>query len=381
MAPQIRELYCTYIWTESFASLLAAPPAAAPMAWLGVKPEYGTHFGQALARRGQADPCVPWLHEQGHAYNHFWLYYMPRLKPSTPPAAAGDMAWRKVAPFRVRPAVKLKAAGLSDAVAVDALIFPHALSVALTLFVKQATDVTALHGLADSLRTRRLTVAAAGAPAGTMRLKDAAEHVLGMLRDMVLGVGAEAGDSGDPFVVATVIDGVDIDRGSPPDPSVYRAAEALCSWTQLPPNFVPRALPQASVRLGGASPSHLLYRLDRGRTVWFPDWFSDEATRSKVKCYHRNLITATAQAEALAALLGLAQPYLASGNNMPYYLDDLARHAAVELGLFYVGDKKSTYRSRSLCAQIVDGGVRDLINLARARYGIGAAFEPANAPC
>ncbi|MBI5879864.1 MAG: hypothetical protein HZB53_19630 [Chloroflexi bacterium] len=381
MTAQVRELHCTYIWTESYATLLGAVPAVAPMAWLADKPAYAAQFVQALARQGQGEPCVPWLHEHGHAYNHFWRYYLPRLTPKIAPAAAAEMAWRKVTPLRMRPAVTLAIDGLADPAALDAFVYPHAISVAVTLFMKGAHAMADLHALADSLRNRMTTLSTAGAAVGTLPLPDAAQHVLRLLRQAVLGDPDAETTAGDPFIVATLVDGAGIDGANAPDPSMLRAAEALCSWKQLPPNFVPRPQPQASVKLSGAAPSQILYRLDRGRTVWFPDWLSADATRNKVKCYHRNLSAASMQVDALAALLGLAESYLSSGNNLPFYFDDLVRNATLELSLFYSGDRKSTYRSRSLCAQIVDNGTRDLLDLARPRFSIGAKYDPAKTPC
>ena len=49
--------------------------------------------------------------------------------------------------------------------------------------------------------------------------------------------------------------------------------------------------------------SHVLYGLDRGRAVWFPDLFTKQGRVHALGCYHRNLTLLSLQTESLVELM------------------------------------------------------------------------------
>jgi hypothetical protein len=117
----------------------------------------------------------------------------------------------------------------------------------------------------------------------------------------------------------------------------------------------------------------VLYGLDRGRAVWFPDLFTKQGRVHALGCYHRNLTLLSLQTESLVELMCAAGAYIDATKPLPLAMEDLAKGAAGVLGRLY-GGNQDTYQSWSPRAQIDGNRYADTINKVRQFFAMGALF-------
>jgi hypothetical protein len=198
-----------------------------------------------------------------------------------------------------------------------------------------------------------------------------------------------------------VIRGEEVDPTQPIAPmgAVHRALEALCSWHQTWKNDVLHSWDTSTcLKIRHAPRSHVLYGLERGRAVWFPDLFSkqtsalsgvsitlpDRAVRvpnfftkerrvHSLACYNRNLTLLSLQTESLVELMRAAGACIDANKPMPLAMEELAKGAAGILGRLY-GGTQDTYRSWSPRAHIDGNHYADTINKVRHFFNMGLLF-------
>ncbi len=377
MPIQISELRLSFVWVESFLALLSSRKSSAPMAFMAQKEKYKAKFQQAQAGTGDLEP--PWVPSRGRHYNHFWYHY---LKNTMPEMVDGERAWKKLVPLRPYLQAKLKAPWLPGRIGLAGFYYPHAVTVETRVVIQADLSLAELVDKVNDVRAKRYVETQ---PNGSQReylLSELAAEALDAMREHMLGAGAPPGErASEPFVVATVIRGSGVDARLPNEPNgeAHRALEVFSSWQEKTPNFVANDLQKSTLKAGNPAAGHVAYKLKRGRATWFPDWFTRSEKLYKMSCYHNNLTIASLHTESLLALIRRVKSYLERGALMPLALEELVFFAARELGLLYHG-VDDTYRSCSVCAQIVDSELMDLINLARDRNEM-PRLEPQAALC
>jgi hypothetical protein len=211
-----------------------------------------------------------------------------------------------------------------------------------------------------------------------LSLDNLAHSGLVALREFALGEAAPGGGVPvvEPFTVATVVNGSGVDRDVAPPNDVHLALHALTEWPaaydwRTPPPSELSDLAESSIDIRAGYDGDALYAQQRGRAVWFPKWFvsTQEKRRTKLSCYHRNLVFLSLQVESLGALIRVTADQIQAGNEPARGSThrSVAGQAAEILSKLYRGDRDSTYRSWSARTQIVQNGLMGPLDVVRDR--------------
>lgn len=372
MPISLHELRLSFIWMEGLPALFTADAGTAPMAFMARKEPYKQEF--AKVQDGTSPWTAPWPPSQGRHIHHFWNYYLKKM----PEQISGDQARKYVVPLRTPMKIGVTTPWLLGRVTLEGFYYPHGVALMVTAVIN---DLLTLEAMVD----KALEIRVSGKYAATesdgsiksLSLDALAARLLDQLRENALGKGVAQGNrSGTPFTIATVIkgDGVDPTQPIPPMGVVHRALEALCSWHQTWKNDVLHNWdPSTCLKIRHAPLSHVLYGLDRGRAVWFPDLFTKQGQVHSLGCYHRNLTLLSLQTESLMELMRAAAAYIDANKLMPIAMEDLAKGAAGILGRLY-GGTQDTYRSWSPRAHIDGNHYADVINKVRHFFNMGLLF-------
>ncbi len=413
----IQQVRLSFLFTETYATLLRDQPPAAPLQWLGNPPQYAAQFTAMLNAR--ADFCKTWwdaqmtpaenltalqLHqgykqlnaayEQYAAANalltppypilppnyihKFWKFY---LKDQDLNQLSGVMAWARLVPFRASFGWRVKADWLPGFVRLEGYLYPHGVvvNVMVALKFKGAAGEAAQHWtfeetLAYALAARRneqYHVTRANATPLDLHLDALGEMALATLRARVLGANAAPGHTPQLFSVATVIQGrgVDAKIAVTNDSDIHQLLHTLCALQNGWQFQKLRALDQATLGLRGTRANgSVLYSLERSRAVWFPDAFQAEPGQGehRLGCYHRNLTLLMLQTEMLCHAARLFQDRPNPAAPPPVALDDLARSSGARLGLLY-GAHGDTFKSSSPRAFIDQNQFKPIVDAVRDR--------------
>jgi hypothetical protein len=403
--PRIFELRISYIWTETFPTLLTGTASDAPMAFLGEKSTYANRYEEIKGQLNQlgerweqeswnlrmehySDPKLlaaqqaklaaeyqkrtsdpelltfPWPWLGSNYIHHFWQNYFENVKPNQ---LQGAKAWEYVVPLRINMPVQIGSpwpeTGPKCRIMVDGLFYPHgvALVIMARLLFKQETDggVTGVNEqgvglqrmMERALELRRDLVLPVSLPDQTqhkLSLDALASALLDYLHTRALGAHAPQGDRpSQPLSIATVIQGRGGDAMLPviEDSDLHKVLAGLCNWREDWSQAQDLASPvTANLLIGSATPGHMVYHTTRGRAVWMPKYFDSPARRDmhKLSCYHRNLTLVSLQTEMLAQTNVYYTDYLDRGEPAPAALAELARFAAIRLGYLYAALKKGS---------------------------------------
>jgi hypothetical protein len=372
MPISLHELRLSFIWMESLLALFTADARTAPMAFLSRKAPYKQEFASVQSHTSAW--TAPWPPVQGRHIHHFWNYYLQKM----PEQISGDHAWKYVVPLRSPIRVATTTPWLPGRLTLEGFYYPHAVALVLTVII---TETLALEAMVDkALEARadgKYSVRWADGSTQSLSLDVLAAQLLDQLREHVLGRDAtQGGRSHTPFTIATVVrgDGVDPTQPNPPMDTVHRALEGLCSWHRTWKHDVLHDWEALTcLKIRHAPPSHVMYGLERGRAVWYPDLFTAQGKVHSLGCYHRNLTLLSLQTESLIALMRVAGTYIDASLQMPLAMEELAKHAAGILGRLY-GGTQDTYQSWSSRAQIDANHAADALNKVRDFFNMGGLF-------
>lgn len=372
---KVSDLRLSWIWFEAFPELWRDPPLLQSR-WgaLDSEPAYAAAFMGARDTKGAGPLTLPWPEKEDDEHQHFfWLRYLHEEPREITPGRA----LRALVPLREPNLARVSAPFPKSRVWLTAYHYAHGLAVVANAEIKADLPLADMVQRAFELaRDKVLEFTWRGGATEKLKLIELGETALSRLRAETYGAQAVPGlRSSKPFSVATFVRG-DVESDPPPvaghgDP-IHRVLEALCSWNpywetaELHP-FAERRLPT-----GSAPPSHVLYGLASGRTVWFPEGFAPQSSKKKISlgCYHHNLTYASLQTESLARLMELAQQVQMRGETLEGSKKRLVRAAAGILGKTYGGDK-TVYSSFSPAIQLEDNGwiptlayVRNQLNIS-----------------
>lgn len=328
---------------------------------------FKARYPRIAARELRWEP--PWPPD---SRNSFWELY---LGNTVLDAVAGDKAWKAMVPLHLPEAAQVGTlAAPVRRLAIEGFGYPHAIGVSATVFLEGDWSLDEAVEAAFAARKARYELTSpVASPRAT--LEDIARQALNGLREDMRGTPAPPlSVLGAPFSVATAVNGsvAAPPAAPPPHGDVHRALEGLCRWHPLwRQNRLHPMDGETCLKFKDklfSRPDHVLYGLERGRSVWFPGYFGG-APRRTLGCYHRNLVMASLQTEALLALVRLAMGFIDRRQVMIPSLELLARNAAGALGRLY-GGSKETYRSRSLWLQIRDSGLIPAIERLRGYFGM-----------
>ena len=384
----------TAAWMSSDATLLDNGGAGSqPLAMLGNENEYAVHFEGAqrsLAAGRSNSLALPWPSQKGQV---FWYYY---LKKTVNGRVGGHLAWKKITPFRVQVPLHITAVlpnhpNIVLNANVEGFLYPHAVAGLVTLSWIAETTIPEFEDLAISLRRDPVFIPQwQPAPAGDIfqnaswpsntqspvSLGTIGLQLLKLLRTTVFGPGPAGGNLTDrsPFTILSVLGGEGVDlTGTPEDNGEIQCMlHAITAWEHVPDGATPLQLSsEVSLGLGKlAGPADLLYGAKRGRAVWYPSKFLRwDQPNYKLRCYHRNLMFASMQTEAMYGYAFELAQRRAANATITHEQHTLARRAAATLGLLYSAHH-DTYRSQSPHRQIDDNQWVDEINAMRRFAGM-----------
>jgi hypothetical protein len=341
------------------------------MAFLGDSLAYGEEFSRI--KTGESRLSLPWLSSAGQ---HFWEYYLGNCSLD---CVDSEKAWKCVLPFKAPSPCKVASSPPVRSMNMECYHYPHSIGVVVNIVLQQdgtlnetveaafnARDVWTYEGRWSDETVAKCSINAI------------ARRGLDELRAAALGEGVRSeAPLQPPFSVATAVEG-DVNDPTVENPAngdVHRALEALSGWhplwkiNPLHPLDASTSYPFKNKKYMPAG--HLLYGLESGRAVWFPGYFP-KTLGKKVRtlgCYHRNLVLVTLQTAGLLACVQLGATHMKSGKAMPAALEGLVRKATAHLTSLYCAKKGETYRSWSPYRQVKDGGVVEMINYVRDRFG------------
>jgi len=394
---RIRDVQLTMIWGDTTFRFLTPGARQPPMAFLGKAGEYARMFGAAIQDlggrpEGQRGTFLPPWQELNR--QRFWFHYLEKR------AAAGELALKKLVPFRVRLPLNIRANWLSGRLDFEA--FFHSFGISLVAnarwrgelmpvdqVVQEAQSVAVGGRLScEWLGSGTTALAAVNWPhaqGASLTMNALAASVLDCLARMALGDAAEERRAwgATPFTIFSIIRGEEL-PAAPAGPTagdaIHLAMEAVTGWTGTYPNvdvddFDRRVIPAGR----GGGPGAVLYgRGRRARAVWSPAKAAiveGAAPRHSLGCYHRNLVFATLQTEALCRFGDELVMEKERGSSWDTATREIARHAAVVLTLLCCGNRNATYRCGSVRTQIEDGRWVETINRLRLECMVGPPVE------
>lgn len=385
---KVNDLRLSLIWVEAFPDLLRNPPKLQSR-WgaLDSDAAYAGAFMGAREKKGQGPLTLPWPEKDDDGHKHFfWFHYLHE----EPRKISPGKALRALVPFREPKLARVSAPFPQSRVWLTAYHYPHGLALVANAEIKADLPLADMVQRAFELaRDKVLEFTWRGGAVERLKLIELGETALRRVRAETYGAESVPGlRSSTPFSVATFVRG-DVESDPPPivghGDSIHRALEALCSWssyweTAELHKFAERRLPTSN-----APPSHVLYGLESGRAVWFPEGFAPtepkegEGKSGKRKislgCYHHNLTYASLQTESLARLMELAQQIQMRGETLEGSKKRLVRAAAGILGRTYGGDKKTVYSSFSPAVQLEDNGWIPTLAYVRNQLNIPGALH------
>lgn len=366
--PRLTEVRLTLIATRTVLAPLSVTEPGGGLRVVGDRVLYAERFDAALADPGdRAQP--PWEHTGGRS---FWSYHLRGDDKLGLPPVSGDDAWRYLIPLRTRLPGTMTAAWPGGAVSAAGYVWPFGVTLLTTFYIRGRMNLAEMVAARAARQdgTLRVEWAAGGVLEGSYPEIEGA--CLDALTREAFGPGVPTSGERETFSILTAIRG---EGGWPEGPAlaggpVHQALHAVTTWRRTWAHDELGSLGEATVRLEKAPPSSLLGRGPRGRLAWLPVAFSnrDEFPHT-CACYHRNLVNASAQVEALIALAAATQRLRTTGGTPSIEHGNLARLAAGLLGRAHGGS--SGYRSRSLRAQIEDSGATHAIDAMRDAAGMG----------
>jgi len=313
IGPTVSDVMISFIWVEPILQMfqrerdertVVAPRTRTNGPYGDIGSDVGYYRAYEAVREG-ADPAVGflWGSDTGH---HFWRYYLQR-DPGSIDAAT---AWSGLVPLRWRvPAVV--DTNRAFKIFAEILLYPFGLALLVNARRRRKELLEDFVDAAIEFQNgRRIS---SGARSAGESLGAASARLLTTARQTLLGA-SQPGQRSDAFTIATFARGTGFDPAKPVPSAVRLALQGLVnadsSWktaTEQPSEVtdVPTSKPRSR-------PGHVMYAARRGRAVWFPARFTARKKSFALGCYHRNLVLATTQTEALSRSLAKRSTYSAT---------------------------------------------------------------------
>lgn len=363
----VKELRVSSIWFEAFPDIIAQD---VPVGFLSSDFSYIREVEQMKA--GNSSWSLPW---SGYSGRRFWEFYMERASLRS---VGGGKAWKALIPIHQPSLAAFKPLpNYLYRVKLEGFYYPHGLAVAATAVIKEDLTLDKMVDKALQFWDEPLTVTWPSRATERQVLKLIIHRALDNMRKTAFGEEKPAWRvPKEPLTITAAIEGqVDPTPTSiAPNGEIHRALEALCRRDQLWRENALHPFEASSLRFKDkdySRPDHVVYGLERGRSIWFPGYFTRENSQPirKLGCYQRNLTLASMQTESLLALVPIAVGYLDRHAVMPVNLEGLSRAAVGTLARLY-GGAQETYRSWNLHRQIQDSGLMEAIKSLRSYFGM-----------
>ncbi len=359
-----------FVWVEVVPELFDSKPPSGPAGRLGSDVGYYEAFGAPRATIPGA--TLPWIPV---GRNLYWTRFLAGANPNTiePPNA-----WEHLVPIRLA----LKPSPSDEqgmfVISTECFLFPFGLG--LVVSVNRRADESLADAVDAAISFRRgARIALPSSARGPVPLDAAAERILGSVRQRLYGLPPANSPPVEPFTIATVVQGSGYDPDTGPIPEVRQALTGLVFWD---PEWRSKPVTEGAtsdvpLSRKRSRPGHVMIAADRGRAVWFPARFGATQKTRTLGCYHRNLVLASTQTEALGTFMSSTLDRLgnADPSSLPWDEHSTWERAVRILDASYVG-LSSTYRSASIQRQITDGLKTDL-DLALAMLGEAGLPKPA----
>ena len=328
---------------------------------------------------------LPWPWREEKYRHHFWQRY---LNLENPNVLDGEEAWNYLVPLRSNIRFDVQAAWLPGKLTFDAFFYPH--GVALMIMARLQFPADQVRGaigwtleqlVTEATRVRRTERYAVTGSGNVYSLDELAAKIMNDLREQMWGDAAPPAAPLEPFTVATIIRGAQIDPNTPLEENseIHRALPSLCymdGWYQgnLPPLDTSRLLVrQRRAAVAGS----ILYAMPNARVVWFPDHIISASGKAqhRLGCYHRNLALLSLQTIMLCHAARLYAERPVPPIVAPQSLLTLSKAAVGKLGLLY-GAHADTFKSSSARRYIDDKNLKPMVdNVRRAHRMSGLHYE------
>jgi len=376
-------LRTSLIWSETSPAMIldATDPNGDPFRGIGYEQSYRELFDSLAREPGGTSPLtLPW---QDYEYNFFWYYYLEKAHPAS---LDGRHGWRQLTPFRER---LIQGDTSGSGMLAEGYYHPFGVALAITFDAPIDRELADAVDWALEVRTGPVTTKEPDGSTTTGSVQGLSTKLLARLRSNA-GLHSVSEYSPGPFSVTTVVhaEGVDPSQPPPENGDIHRALHGLTNWSATWRTEVPKPFSSGVVLdTDHWAEGDALYSSDRSRAVWFPrlavpgphaDAVRIRKNRNSVRCYHRNLVAAALQVEALACLVRDGAKRLRGNELLRARHSYVLKRAAGLLGRLHGGDP-STYRSRSVQAHIADSGIIPDLDFVRGVMGMPAVV-PAAAP-
>jgi hypothetical protein len=378
MASDVVELRVSFMWVESFLSLLLGKGAKAPRGFLAEPQSYTEAYRQVIDGV-QEDPLLApaWSVEYSQA---FWRYYSGHRW-----GVVANETWRAAVPFHVSIPVILASPAIPEPLEVHGYLYPFGLAIEVsghfgppeggTLALDAAVD------LAHAVREQKLQLQWGGEAAASKKLLEPiASEALQRLRYDTLGEGTAAEDEvSKPFSVVTfvLVEGEDpkvkVAQGTP----VHQVLQGLASWY---PGWRTSAFGTLEDKrpdiLSRAPAAHILYSTSRARVGWFPsDPLPRDPENRRFRSYHRNQVCTAMQMELLTRFVKRSAERIDQGEVRTPIEERYALTLAQLIGRMY-GGSDSTYRSESNRFYIDQNDLKGPVNRILKKGGKPELYIP-----
>jgi len=369
----IDTIQLSFVWTETLLGLFRAGAGSLPLAAFRSKINFAPEYDTIAASSEPAGPLklrVPWERPTGQL---FWTYYLEGQRPGD---IDGDTAWSALVPLRSQVDLSsVTAPWFNGRMRGEAYYHPFGVALVLTFRSSDAwTLEQAVEHAMTIARSGRYDVADSTGATTPRSLSALADQLLVQIREAGWGAGARPdARSRTPFTVFTVISGTGASSTTDLStaPEIHRTLQAVTRWSGTWKDDQPAPLDTAVIPTKNAPVGHVLFGHARGRAVWFPGSFVQEAgSTHSLACYHRNLTLLSMQIESLSGLIRETADQLRANQILADHLSACAGNAALMLARLYTGDTATTYRSGSAKRQLEESGVIDDLNLVIQRLNI-----------
>jgi hypothetical protein len=359
----ITAMRASFVQFELLASPLYAKTAPSiPFSFLLNGPGFRTQFASPI--KSTCRP--PWDKDYARS---FWKYYAQFPRSNT------LEIWRAMVPLEYPLFWSLKPSWEGDSQA-KAFLYPWGIGILVDVSITGKMQFDDAINKAVEVRRSALTTFQASTTSASAPIN----KLLGSLFDHVRAIAfgtTPKGVQGELFTVVTFVDGEGDDLGQAIQQSstVHKGLEGLVGWNDKWNKSQPPPLAASTLKIRGSAPvNHLLYGSNRGRAVWFPEYFASGASDDpdeRLPLYHQNLSMAALHTESLCLMArDVANQFdnNRTPNDWSFAYADCAKRVAGILGRLY-GGTTDTYRSRSVQNHI-QKSFKDTVNAMRTGLGM-----------
>lgn len=355
---EIQDLRVAFLFFEVWLDPFLIP--SKQRGWVSPDRKRWSETFDTIARRGgHGHLTFPWSDRADYGS---WADYFEEEEPSK---IGARRAWSLLVPFRTRRLSVVKPLIPSGRAWVEAFVYPHSVEAVVNLALSVPLTLEgAVESVANLREKKMFVLPSEDGNTLRLRLSEVAERAI---KEARVDLAKRAPQSRviwdpNPFEVVSVVRATgqlpSMDDGGP----VHKALHSFSGGSGRVGNA---KLQRFLIKEGSMSKRDLFYGRQRGRAVWFPEYFRPTtATGARdphfLGRFHRRLVLASVQTESLLGPLVAVDERLRSGHGstLPYWLRACAKNAAGTIGRIY-GGKLWTEHTGSLRGQIeqIDRGL------------------------